>query len=196
MWVYISVYAHTHTQCTDGVLGCEPRGRDTWRARRIQMDQISAYIYSDMCTKYIYVCIYQKAGWDLGLTSFFLNINFVSKKKSRRCERKPMIISNLKYKIWAHRLSIKGTKPPFIVTNALIIILTSQQSLSSRAFEQPEPRRNYCEDRVFSLISLLSFRLIMMMMNPILQNSIHVSPTNKLTLCLCQVCCKKDEAKL
>jgi len=28
MWVYVCVYAHTHTPCTDGVLGCEPRGRD------------------------------------------------------------------------------------------------------------------------------------------------------------------------
>jgi len=24
----VCVYAHTHTQCTDGVLGCEPRSRD------------------------------------------------------------------------------------------------------------------------------------------------------------------------
>ena len=28
MWVYVCVYTHTHTHCTDGVLGCEPRGRD------------------------------------------------------------------------------------------------------------------------------------------------------------------------
>ena len=26
--VYMCVYTHTHTPCTDGVLGCEPRGRD------------------------------------------------------------------------------------------------------------------------------------------------------------------------
>jgi len=24
----VCVYAHTHTHCSDGVLGCEPRGRD------------------------------------------------------------------------------------------------------------------------------------------------------------------------
>jgi len=24
----VCVYAHTHTHCTDGVLGCEPRSRD------------------------------------------------------------------------------------------------------------------------------------------------------------------------
>jgi len=28
MWVYVGVYAHTHTHCTGGVLGCEPRSRD------------------------------------------------------------------------------------------------------------------------------------------------------------------------
>jgi len=28
MWVYVCVYAHTHTHCTDWVLGCEPRGQD------------------------------------------------------------------------------------------------------------------------------------------------------------------------
>jgi len=28
MWVYVCVYAHLHTHCTDEVLGCEPRSRD------------------------------------------------------------------------------------------------------------------------------------------------------------------------
>ena len=28
MLAYVCVYAHTHAHCTDGVLGCEPRGRD------------------------------------------------------------------------------------------------------------------------------------------------------------------------
>ena len=48
---------------------------------------------------------------------------FLPKKKSKRCERKPPIISNLKYKIWAHRPSIKGTKPLFIVIKAIILII-------------------------------------------------------------------------
>ena len=93
-------------------------GWDTWRARRIWMDQISAYIYSYMCTKYTCVCICR----DLGMTAFFFEMFFLQKKKSRRCERKLPIISNLKYKIWAHRPSIKGTKSLFIVIKAIIII--------------------------------------------------------------------------
>jgi len=36
--------------------------------------------------------------------------------------RKPPIISNLKYIIWAHRPSIKGTKPQFLVIKAIFII--------------------------------------------------------------------------
>jgi len=28
MWVYVRVYAHTHTHCIDGLLGCKPRSRD------------------------------------------------------------------------------------------------------------------------------------------------------------------------
>ena len=38
---------------------------------------------------------------------------------------RPPIISNLKHKIWAQRLSIKGTKPLFIVIKAIIIIIES-----------------------------------------------------------------------
>ena len=44
------------------------------------------------------------------------------KKKNKRCKRKPPIISNIKHKIWAHRPSIKGTKPLFVVIKAIIII--------------------------------------------------------------------------
>jgi len=45
---------------------------------------------------------------------FFFNIFFLLKKKSKKCERKPPRISNLRYKIWAHWPSIKGNKPLFI----------------------------------------------------------------------------------
>jgi len=36
-----------------------------------------------------------------------------------------LIVSNVKYKIWAHRPSIKGTKPLFIAIKAIIIIIAS-----------------------------------------------------------------------
>jgi len=57
---------------------------------------------------------------------FSLTYFFLPKKKSKRCGRKPPIILNLKYKIWAHRPSIKGTKPLFMVIKAIIIIETKE----------------------------------------------------------------------
>jgi len=85
-----------------------------------------------MCTKYTCACVCKEAWWDLGLTAFFFNIFFLPKKKSKRCGRKSLIISNQKYKIWAHRPSIKGTKPLFIVIKTIIIITilvnTSQET--------------------------------------------------------------------
>jgi len=56
------------------------------------------------------------------MTAFFFNIFFLPKKKSKRCQRKPPIISNLNNKIRAYRPSIKGTEPPIIVLKAIIII--------------------------------------------------------------------------
>jgi len=40
--------------------------------------------------------LYVRGGLDLGLTAFSFNILFLSDKKSKRCERKPQIISNIK----------------------------------------------------------------------------------------------------
>jgi len=28
MWVYVCVYEHTHTHCTDGLYRCDPRSQD------------------------------------------------------------------------------------------------------------------------------------------------------------------------
>jgi len=61
----------------------------------------------------------------------FFNVFFLSKKKSKRCEHKPPIISNLKYAIWAHRPSIKGTKLLFIVIKAIIISQLMNKSINS-----------------------------------------------------------------
>ena len=47
----------------------------------------------------LYMCMYMLGGWMRSWTNcFFSNrdIVFLSKKKSKRCERKPPIISNLK----------------------------------------------------------------------------------------------------
>ena len=47
------VYTHTHTHTAHGVLDVSPGVRTRHlEARRIQMDEISANMYSYMCTKY------------------------------------------------------------------------------------------------------------------------------------------------
>jgi len=61
MWVYVCVYAHTHTHCTDGVLGCEPRSRDETpggpaesRWTKSWYTCIHIYVYK------VHVCMYAK----------------------------------------------------------------------------------------------------------------------------------------
>jgi len=49
---------------------------------------ILVYVYK------VHMCIYILR--DLELTAFFFDIFFLPEKKSKRCERKPPIISNLK----------------------------------------------------------------------------------------------------
>ena len=63
--------------------------------------------------------------------SFFLYIFFLPKKKSKRCECKPPINSNLNSWNRSHRPLIKGTKLLFIVIKAIIIILLVPPSLNS-----------------------------------------------------------------
>ena len=59
MWVYVCVYAHTHTHCTDGVLGCElssrdetPGGPEEFRCAK------SRHIYIRICVQSTRVYVY------------------------------------------------------------------------------------------------------------------------------------------
>ena len=50
--VCMCVYTHTHTHCTWGTwMWAQGSEQDTWRARRIQKESISAYFYLYMCAK-------------------------------------------------------------------------------------------------------------------------------------------------
>ena len=63
---YTPARIHTHYKWgTPSRMWAQGLGRDTWRARRIQMDLMSAYLYSYTCTKYTCVYICWEAGWDL-----------------------------------------------------------------------------------------------------------------------------------
>jgi len=71
----------------------------------------SLHTYVRICVQSVHVYVYTRRRDEIlvyYVTAFFLNIFFLSKRNSKRCKSKTPIISNLKYKIWAHRPSIKG----------------------------------------------------------------------------------------
>jgi len=59
MCVYVCVYAHTHAHCADGVLGCEPRGRDeTPGGPEISRWTKSRHVYIRICVQSTHVYVY------------------------------------------------------------------------------------------------------------------------------------------
>jgi len=61
MWVYVGVYAHTHTHFTDGVLGCEPRSRDeTLEGPEESGLTKSRHIYIRVCVQSTHVYVYAR----------------------------------------------------------------------------------------------------------------------------------------
>jgi len=91
------IYTHTHIHYTDGVLGCEPRSRDETPGgpEEIRWTK-SRHTYIRICVQSTHVYIYVKRRDEIiECCFFFFNIFFLPKKKSKRCERKPQIISNL-----------------------------------------------------------------------------------------------------
>ena len=84
MCVYICTHTHTHT--ANGTLECEPRGRrrrDTLRAWIIQIDQISAYMYAYVSTKYTCVSVL-RGGIRCSANCFFLQHVFPAKKEKQK----------------------------------------------------------------------------------------------------------------
>ena len=67
------------------------------------LDGLNLGIYIFIYVYKVHMCMYMLGGGMRSWTNcFFFNIFFFPKKKSKRCERKPPIISNLN-KIWAQR---------------------------------------------------------------------------------------------
>jgi len=117
------VYTHTHTHTaqmgySDVSPGVEMRHLEGPK----NPDGLNLGIHIFVYLYKVNMCMYMQGGWMRSWTNrFFHKHIFLPKKKSKRCERNPPIISNLKYQIWAHRPSIKGTKPLSIVLKAIII---------------------------------------------------------------------------
>jgi len=104
MWVYVCIYAHTHTHTAQMGYSFVSPGV-TVGMRHLEGPKnphgLNLGIHIFVHVYKIHMCIYMLGGRMKSWTKcfFLLHIFFLSNKKSKRCERKPPIISNLKYKI-------------------------------------------------------------------------------------------------
>jgi len=69
MWVYVCVYAQTHTHCTYGVLVCEPRGRDETPGGPKSPDGVNLGIYVFVYVFDVQMCMYMLGGGMRSLTN-------------------------------------------------------------------------------------------------------------------------------
>jgi len=94
--VYVGVCGciRTHTHCTDGVLGCEPRSRDETLAGPEESGWTkSRHTFIRVCVQSTHAYVYCRRRDEI-LDSLPFSFTF-PKKKGQRCERKPLIVSNL-----------------------------------------------------------------------------------------------------
>jgi len=70
MWVYVVVYAHTNTHCTDAVLRCEPR--------------IYLGIHMFVHVYKVHMCMYMLEGGMRSWTNCFFLQHFVSSEKEKQ----------------------------------------------------------------------------------------------------------------
>ena len=99
--MYACVYAHTHTHTVQmGYSNMSPGVEMRHLEGPKNPDGLSLGIYIFVYMYKVHMCMYMLGGGIRFWTNcFFFNILFLPKKKSKRCERKPPIISNPKYKI-------------------------------------------------------------------------------------------------
>ena len=83
MWVYVCVYAHTHTHCTDGVLDVSPgAGMMRHLESPKNPDGLNLGIHIFVYVYKVHMCMYMLGG-DLRLTIFSPNIFFSRERKSK-----------------------------------------------------------------------------------------------------------------
>jgi len=90
---------HTHTHTAQmGYLKGEPRSRDKTPGGPKNPDGLNLAIYLFVYVYNVHICMYMlRGGMRSWTTAFFFNTFFLPKKKSKRSERKPLIISNLTF---------------------------------------------------------------------------------------------------
>jgi len=84
MWVYVCVYARTHTHCTDGVLGCEPRSRDETPAGLEEADGLNLGIHIFVYVYKVHMCMYMLGGGIRSWTNYFFLEHIFSSEKEKQ----------------------------------------------------------------------------------------------------------------
>jgi len=69
--MYVCGYAHTHTHCTGGVLGCERRGRDETPGGPGDPDGPNLGIYVFVYVYKVHKCMYMLGGGMTSWTNYF-----------------------------------------------------------------------------------------------------------------------------
>jgi len=86
MWVYVCVYAHTHTHCTDGVLGLSPGVGMRHLEGPKNPDGLNLCMYIFTYVYKVHVCMYMLGGhvrsWTV--TSWFLLSHIFSSEKEKQ----------------------------------------------------------------------------------------------------------------
>jgi len=93
MWVYVCVYAHTHTHCIDGVLGVSPGVGMRHLEGPKNPDGLNLGIHIFLYVYKVHMCMYMLRGGMRSWTNCFFLQHIFPSGKSKRCERKSTIIS-------------------------------------------------------------------------------------------------------
>jgi len=95
--VGVFIHIHTHTHCIYGVLGCETRGLDETPGGPEEYKWIKTqHKCISICVKSTHVYVYARSQDKISdQLHFSFNIFSLSKKKSKRCIHKLLIISNV-----------------------------------------------------------------------------------------------------
>ena len=117
----VCVYAHTHTHCTDGVLGCEPRSRDgTPGGPEESKLTKSWHTYIRICVQSTHVYIFAKR-WDeildYLLFSFNMSLSLLRKVEDVATISKPQSLTSVRMKDCTLRVPNKTTKLFFLSNN-------------------------------------------------------------------------------
>jgi len=119
--VYVWICTHTHTLHVGHSMWAQGSGRDTWRTRRIQMDQIW-HICICICVQSTHVYVFAGRRDEIWTDCFFPLTKFFGSEKAMQKMWTWKARTLIEIESELHRPSMKGTKL-LIVIKAIIVII-------------------------------------------------------------------------